>query len=396
VIEWARRSAGFTVEQAARKIDRPEEEIVGWESGELKPSLAQVRKASEVYKRPLAVFFLPEPPQDFATLQDFRSLPAEIPREYTPNLRFLIRRTRARQEWLRDFLQSQNHPPLGFIGSARPSDNPSKLAQQIRDSIGITRNDIQHCRTREDALRLWVSRAETSGVFVFRAGNMRWEKIDVVEARGFALSDKYAPFVFLNAQDAKAAQVFTLAHELVHVWLDASGVSNLRTVMKPATQADKIEVFCNKVAAEMLVPRDVFQERWEQQDTSKPLDERISSQSEYFKVSEWVIARRLLDWGKISKTKYDELTEGYDRQWRDLRQREKESQKERQPERRPSPYRLKLINNGYAFSSLLLSAYQGGDISGRDVSSLLGVKLNKIANFAELIGIPVKWRRSPA
>lgn len=392
VVTWARESAGFTAQEAAHKIGRPVEEITGWESGELRPSMAQIRKASEVYKRPLAVFFLPEPPQDFATLRDFRRLPADVPKEYSPNLRFLVRQTHARQEWVRDFLESENRPPLGFIGSARPSDDPIRLAQRIRETIGVTPDEIRACRTREDVLRLWLSHSETSGIFVFRAGNLRWEKIDVVEARGFALSDKYAPFIFLNAQDAKAAQVFTLAHELVHVWLNESGVSNLRTAARPTTETDIIEVFCNRVAAEILVPQDIFQERWKQEDPHKTLEERIQSHSKYFKVSEWVIARRLLDWGQISKTKYDKLTQDYEQQWREVRQQEKESQ----TEGGPSPYLLKLINNGYAFSSVVLSAYQSGDISGRDTSSLLGVKLDKIGNLAELIGIPVTWRRGHA
>ncbi len=130
VAEWARISAGFSKEEAAVRIGRPEEEIAAWESGELKPSMAQIRKACEVYKRPLAAFFLPEPPQDFAMLRDFRRLPADMPKEYSPNLRFLVRQTRTRQEWLSDFLQSDNHPPLEFVGSARSSDNSVRLAAQ--------------------------------------------------------------------------------------------------------------------------------------------------------------------------------------------------------------------------------------------------------------------------
>ena len=392
VAKWARESAGFTEEEAARKIGRSPDEITRWESGELRPSMSQIRKASEVYKRPLAVFFLPEPPQDFATLRDFRRLPADVPKEYSSNLRFLIRQTRARQEWLRDFLESESRPPLDFIGSARPSDNPVALAQRIRQTIGVAPDDIQACRTREDALQLWLSRSEMTGVFVFRAGNLRWEKIDVIEARGFALSDEYAPFIFLNAQDAKAAQVFTLAHELVHLWLGESGVSNLRTVAGPSTETDRIEVFCNRVAAEILVPQNAFQERWKQGGGDETIEERIQSHSRHFKVSEWVIAQRLLDWGQISNAKYDRLTHDYEQQWQQARQQ----QKGIQAEGGPSPYLLKLINNGYAFSRVVLSAYQNGDVSGRDTSSLLGVKLDKIGNLVELIGIPGTWRRERA
>jgi Zn-dependent peptidase ImmA (M78 family)/transcriptional regulator with XRE-family HTH domain len=389
VVAWARISAGLSKEEAAARIGRPEEEIAAWESGERKPSMAQVRKACEVYKRPLAAFFLPEPPQDFSILRDFRRLPADMPREYSTNLRFLVRQTRTRQEWLSDFLQSENHPPLDFIGSAHSSDDPLKLAVRIRETIGVAPDEIRDCRTREDALDLWMSRSEANGIFVFRAGNLRWEKIEVIEARGFALSDPYAPFIFLNAQDAKAAQVFTLAHELVHLWLNESGVSNLRTAARPTTEMDMVEVFCNKVAAEVLVPQDAFQRCWRQQGADRTLEERVESQSRYFKVSEWVIARRLLDWERISKAKYDELTQGYDEQW----QRARVLARERQAEGGPSPYRLKLMNNGNAFSRVVLSAYESGDVSGRDASSLLGIKLDKIGNLAEMLGVPVRRRR---
>jgi Zn-dependent peptidase ImmA (M78 family)/transcriptional regulator with XRE-family HTH domain len=392
VAAWARISAGLSEEEAAEKIGRPKEEIAAWESGKRKPSMAQIRKACEVYKRPLAAFFLPKAPQDFAVLRDFRRLPADMPREYSTNLRFLVRQTRTRQEWLSDFLQSEHHPPLDFIGSARSSDDPVKLAVRIRETIGVTPGEIRDCRTREDALDLWMSRSEANGIFVFRAGNLRWEKIEVMEARGFALSDSYAPFIFLNAQDAKAAQVFTLAHELVHLWLNESGVSNLRTAARPTTEIDVIEVFCNRVAAEILVPQNAFQERWKRGDPDKTLDMRIQSESTYFKVSDWVIARRLLDWGQISRSKYDELTQGYDKQWQETRARDRERHGE--AEGGPSFYRLKLMNDGNAFSRVVLSAYEGGGVSGRDASYLLGIKLDKIGNFAEMLGIPVGRRRS--
>ncbi len=109
----------------------------------------------------------------------------------------------------------------------------------------------------------------------------------------------------------------------------------------------------------------------------------------YITAREWAIARRLLDWGQISKVKYDKLAQGYEQEWQEARQQQKESQ----AEGGPSHYLLKLINNGYAFSRVVLSAYQNGDVSGRDTSSLLGVKLDKIGNLVELIGIPGTWKR---
>ena len=179
VIKWARKSCHYSLEEAAQKIGRSLTEIEAWESGESKPSMAQARRASEVYKRPLAVFFLPHTPKDFSTLRDFRRLPTGDPREYSPNLVFLIRLTQERQIWLSDYLRDEGFPPVEFIGSASVSVDRVRLASQIRNTLGVNQDEIRRCRSRGDALRLWVEAAEDLGVFVFQSGNMQYEKIAV-------------------------------------------------------------------------------------------------------------------------------------------------------------------------------------------------------------------------
>lgn len=386
VMEWARESCGYSLDDAASKIGRSVDEVSAWESGELQPTIPQARKASEVYKRPLAVFFLPKPPADFSTLRDFRRLPSGYSREYSPHLNFLIRQTQDRQQWLRDYLRFEETPQLNFIGSAKLSNGVLRVAETIRAMLGITVDDVRRCSGTGDALRLWINKAEESGVFVFRGGSFLYEQIDIIEARGFALTDEYAPFIFLNAQDAKAGQIFTLIHELAHLWLNAPGVSNLVAARRVSTEADRIETFCNAVSAEVLVPQRYFRQRWQRTTESKTVKEGIDSSARHFNVSREVIARRLLDWGKINSRKYSNLVQIYTDEWKANKKREKESQ--RQQNNRPTYPVIKSMNNGRSYCKVVISAYQNGHLSGRDTSHLLGVKLNKLVGLANALRIP--------
>lgn len=392
VIKWAREPAGFNPEVAAEKIGRPVADINAWESGEKKPTIPQARTASNVYKRPLAVFFLPHPPKGFATLRDFRCLPNEFPREFTTNLRFLIRQTQERQEWLREYLINEGVSPLKFIGAASISINPVLLASEIREALGVSEAEIRKCNSRSDALKLWIEASESLGIYVFQSGNMQYEKIDVEEARGFALADQYAPFIFLNAQDAKVAQIFTLAHEITHLWINESGISNLYEKGRSLAGANEIEVFCNFVASEVILPQKYFSEFWGSLDKAEPLENRIESGSRQFKVSKTVIARRLLNLKNISENRYLQLAEQFYQEW--LKHRDIQKKKNASNEGFVSPSLMKVINNGHRFSRVVLGAYQSGRLSGRDTSNILGVKLNTLSKYAQYSGVKISKGRA--
>jgi transcriptional regulator with XRE-family HTH domain len=331
VIKWARESAGFSPDDAALKIGRPLDDITAWESGEKKPTIPQARTASKVYKRPLAVFFLPHPPKGFSTLRDFRKLPTDYPREFSTNFRFLIRQTQERQEWLREYLNEESFSPLGYVGSASPSDEPLVLAGKIRNALGVTYEEIKHCHSRSEALRIWIDASENLGICVFQSGNMQYEKIDIEEARGFALADEFAPFIFLNAQDAKVAQIFTLAHEITHLWINESGVSNL---------SDR--------------------------------------------------GKSLAGTSDIEQRRYLQLAEQFFQEW--LEHKDRQKKKAASSEGGPHPYLMRVINNGRHFSRVVLGAYQSGRLSGRDTSNILGVKLNAIQKYANYVGMKISKR----
>lgn len=381
VMFWARDRSGLGIEEAAKKIGRSVEDIEAWEDGSLLPSIAQARKAAKIYKRPLAVFYLPEPPKDFETLRDFRSLPDEVPRDYSPELSILVRTALEHQIWMRDFLIEEKIHPLTFVGSVSTDDTAEKTALDITDKLDLSPDEQRSCYSREDALRLWINKTEQAGIFVFRQG-----QIDLEEARGFAISDEYAPFIYLNPDDAKAAQIFTLAHELAHLWLNQSGISNLEPPRRRRlNDEDKIELMCNKIASEAVLNSKSFNAEWQKMDHSRPLEELIEKLSKEFKVSEEVIARRLKEKQILSQKQYLTLREKFQIRWREYKTKEKIKLKEIKGW--PSYYTMKIFNNGYSFTNTVVSAFENGAISGREASSLLDIKVNNIPKLAVTAGI---------
>lgn len=384
VLRWAREQARLSIAEAADLIKRPPDEIQSWEDGSSLPSIAQARKASEVYRRPLAVFYLPEPPQDFDTLRDFRTLPNTEKRDYSPDLALLIRTTRYRQEWTRDFLLEEGVEKLDFVGSATMNNSPREIAQDILRKLNLSPAEQKKCNTRHEAFRLWMERSEAAGIFVFRQSD-----IPLKEARGFVISDDIAPFIFINSDDSKSAQIFTLAHELAHLWLDISGVSNIEDVgITINAESSQIETFCNRVAAEAVLEENAFSQAWMTQNPVYSIDERIQQISASFSVSEEVVARRLLERNIITQSKYTELREFYQDRWQELKKDEKRRMKASKGG--PSYYVTTAAKNGYAFTQTVVGAFMGGSISGRDASSLLNAKINNFHRLGETVGIFAK------
>jgi len=381
VMKWAREKAGYDIPTAAEKIRRPESDVEAWENGSDRPSMAQARRASEVYSRSLAVFYLPEPPKDFATLRDFRHMPSGQPREYSPELALLVRQVHVRQAWIRESLVGEKMPEVGFVGSVTSDVPPMKVAHSIRQDLSITPQEQMACPSRHAALRLWIDKAEEAGLFICRQSG-----IECQEARGFVLVDAFAPFIYLNSTDALVAQLFTLVHELAHVWMGQPGLSNLEGLGRRARTPDaQVEVFCNRVAAEALVDQNVFAELWASADAQLDLQQRVEWVSGKLKVSEEAVARRLMDRGQITVERYRELRSFYGERWRALRRRERA--RLRESPGGPSYYVVKVAAIGRSFTQTVAAAYHRGDISGRDASGLLGVKINHLTDLAVCAGV---------
>jgi Zn-dependent peptidase ImmA (M78 family)/transcriptional regulator with XRE-family HTH domain len=288
LLRWARERARLSVEDLLHRFPKLRE----WEASEAKPTFRQLEAYADTTNAPFGYFFLPDPPEEPLPIPDFRTLGDKPIRRPSPNLLDTIFDMQRRQDWLREERIEEGQEPLPFVGSATTDAAPARIAVAIRRALGLAGGWADLHGTWSDALRALRDRAELAGIVVAIngvVGNNTRRKLDPEEFRGFVLPDPHAPFVFVNGSDGKAAQMFTLAHELAHLWIGEAGVFDLRD-MQPAP--DPRERFCNAAAAEFLVPEDDLLRVWgEVGETRAP----FGALARRFKVSELVAARRALD-----------------------------------------------------------------------------------------------------
>jgi Zn-dependent peptidase ImmA (M78 family) len=297
LLGWARSRAGLSVPALHRKFPQLE----AWERGEAQPTLRQLENFAKATFTPIGFLFLEQPPVERVPIPDFRTVANVHVGHPTPDLLDTIYLCQQRQDWYRDFAASMGGEPLLFVGSARPADNVVTTAAGIRSALGLDLEERRRIPTWTDALRRFIEQADTLGVLVMVSGvvgsNNR-RKLDPQEFRGFALADNLSPLVFINGADTKAAQMFTLAHELAHVWLGQSAVSDAeaRTVPDHA-----VERWCNQMAAELLVPLEALRDAY---DGRPQLSQEIGRLARLFKVSTLVILRRIYDADGLTRDAY--------------------------------------------------------------------------------------------
>ena len=299
LLHWARERSGIAREELAAKFRKLPE----WESGEMQPTLKQVEAFARAVHVPVGYLFLTEPPEEPIPIPDFRTIAGQAMTRPSPNLLDTIYICQERQNWYRDFVRVAREPELAFVGSATVETPPETVASEMRKMLGFDLAARRKCSTWTEALRLFIRQADEAGVLVMVSGvvmsNNR-RRLDPAEFRGFALSDPLAPLIFVNSVDTKAAQMFTLAHELAHIWLGASALSNLGVV--PGQGFRREEVWCNAVAAELLVPLVALRADLQE---NEPLPDALSRLARIFKVSTLVILRRVLDAGRINRARFD-------------------------------------------------------------------------------------------
>lgn len=299
MLSWAIERSGIDALELEGRFPK----LSQWLAGDLHPTLKQLEDFARAVHVPVGFLFLPEPPPEPLPIPDFRTIAGRPLTRPSPNLLDMIYVCQERQGWYREFAQLTRQPELDFVGSVTTATEPETVAERMRARLGFDLDARRDCSTWTEALRLFIQQADRIGALVMVSGivlSNTHRTLSVDEFRGFALSDRLAPLVFINGADSKSAQMFTLAHELAHLWLGASALSNIGVV--PSAGYRQEEVWCNQVAAELLVPLSVF--RLELQ-PGEQIDQSLSRLARRFKVSTLVILRRMLDSGFLSRDAFD-------------------------------------------------------------------------------------------
>jgi Zn-dependent peptidase ImmA (M78 family) len=294
VLRWAAQRARLLDEDLSARFRK----WPLWLSGEAQPTLKQLEDFARLTHTAIGYFFLPEPPALALPVPDFRTLRDEVLREPSSALLDTLYLCQQRQDWYRDYARVHGLDALAFVGSAQVQEAPEAVAQRMRTELQLSTEERRQLPTWSDALRQLIAKAEEAGVMVMASsivGSNSHRKLDVGEFRGFALADDLAPLVFLNGSDSKAAQMFTLAHELAHVWLGATGVSDTEAGQVPEQQTER---WCNQVAAELLMPLQAVRTAYQ---PGTPIPEEIQRLAREFKVSTLVALRRLFDAGFLDQ-----------------------------------------------------------------------------------------------
>lgn len=298
MLEWACRRAGVSIDALAKRATL--KMLPEWLSEDEQPTVKQLEEFAKATHTPFGFFFLAEPPDEPVPIPDFRTMRGERVQRPSADMLDTIYVCQQRQDWYRQHAQLMGEEPLAFVSSVRVGANVVETAASIRQALRLDSPLSTYAGTNGEALRVLLERVDALGVLVMVTGyvgtNTR-RRLDPDEFRGFALVDPLAPLVFVNGRDSKAAQLFTLIHELAHIWAGESGVSDVSA----SPRAD-VERWCNAVAAEVLAPLDEFREAL--RSNAEPLGE-AQRLADIYRVSTLVVLHRMLDAGSLTREQHD-------------------------------------------------------------------------------------------
>ena len=288
LLAWARDRSKVSPSHLAEKFPK----LGLWERREAQPTMKQLEEYARATYTPFGYLLLDRPPSEPIPIPDFRTIADTPVGRPSADLLDTIYTCEERQDWYRDFARANREDPVSFVGSLSMTMSIVDAARSVRDLFGLGMEERQRLRTSSDALTAFVQHADDAGVLVMVSGvvgSNTHRKLDPEEFRGFSLVDELAPVVFVNGADTKAAQVFTLIHELAHIGIGQPGLDD---VDPDATASDATERWCNQLAAELLMPMDVVRDEFV---PNAPLLEESERLAAIFKVSTLAILRRLLE-----------------------------------------------------------------------------------------------------
>lgn len=370
VLRWAIERSNLEANVLRRAFPK----LDAWERGEAAPTLRQLQAFADRTHTPLGYLFLPDPPIEHLPIPDFRRLYGTL-RQPSADLLDMVYAMQRRQNWLRDHLQDVGVDKYSFVGSAPITDDPTAVAKEMRRVVGLDRGWATETRTWSDALGVLRRHIERVGILAIIngvVGNNTSRKLDVKEFRGFALVDDLAPLIFVNGADATSAQMFTLAHELAHIWLSSVG-SGLRGYDGGVVFTGHVERFCDAAAAEFLVPATEMKKYW---DIHRSFEDHYDRLARVFKVSPMVVGRRCLDLGLVDRAAFLAFTSDY-------------SQRERDAPRTSGGdfYASQHARVGESFARAIMYAALEGSISFREAYHLTDLHGGTFENYGRRLGV---------
>jgi Zn-dependent peptidase ImmA (M78 family)/DNA-binding XRE family transcriptional regulator len=388
LVTWARNSAGFTVAEAAHKLGIEEKQLTAWEDPKVEdgPSIPQLRKIAALFRRPLAVFYLPDAPENFTVMRDLRRLPDTGIRRYSPALQMEIRAANERRELALELAADLEEELPRFTSTATDKEDPEKVGERIRAAFGITTELQLQWRDNDGRAGFngWRHKIESAGVLVFQTTRFQSE-----DASGFAIAADTLPVIAVNRKDVPTRRTFSLLHELVHLMLHVSGVSDLVTDAARPPEDQRLEVFCNQVAAAALMPKEalltapvvvvrgVHSAGWS--------DDELRDLARQFNVSREALLRRLLTLDRTTSDFYEQKRQQYLGEYlaNKARQREQPADTEM---KRNMPQET-VSNFGRPLVRMLLGNYYQDRLTLSEVSGYLGLKVKHIPKLEQVAGL---------
>lgn len=370
MLTWARERSGIAVSDFARKCGVSEERLLEWESGERTMTFNQAMRYADKAYVPFGYLFLAKPPEEVLPIPDLRTLEGQGVQRPSAELLDLVKLMLLRQEWYRDYLQQHLAEPNPYVGRFSLNGSADSVVEDMRTQLGVANHPTRG--KWDDYYRDLIHRIESLGILVMRQGSLghHTRPLRVEEFRGFAIVDDYAPIIFINHSDALGARLFTLIHELCHIWIGQSGISDGN-----ADAHRQEEVLCNAVAAEFLVPAEEFRELW--QLDLEQWEDNLPPLEAHFHVSTWALARRALTLNFISPEQYGRYIADQRAQY-----------KKREGNGGPTFYQTKKAQISRPFSRAVVGEALSGQLLLREAGELLGgIKPGKIETFAKELGV---------
>lgn len=377
VLLWAREESGFSVDEVAQKLQIEASRLLDWEQGIDQPSVSQLRRIANIYKRTVGIFYLPIAPPKTPKIHDFRRVAISGMINESPQLRLELRKALGRRETAVELLEDLEESPPALEKEISISDDPERVANSIRNWLKLTYSEQIGWKDPRKAFAWWRTSIEEKGILVFQVSG-----IEIAEMRGFSVHNINLPIIAINIKDQPRGRIFTMLHELVHILLREGGICTLHENHLQSLNAQKVEIFCNAVAGACLIPEEYLElETIVTNHGANPIwtDEELRVITHRYQASQETALRRLLILGKTDEEFYKQKREDFIKGYEEI------SENKETENIIVLPHQKAISQVGISFVRLLLDGYNRGFVSASSLSEALGMKLKHINKLEQTI-----------